>query len=294
MQKIAPFLWFDSQAEEAAELYMALFPNSKIGNISRYGEDGGGQPGKVITLAFELDGMEFMALNGGPLFSFTPAVSFFVTCESRPEIDRIWNRLSEGGTVRMELQKYPFSDCFGWTADRFGVNWQLNLSAGKRKISPFLLFVGDQHGRVEEAIAEYVSVFENSKSLRVERYGAGEGEREGAVKHALFELDGVQFMAMESGREHAFGFNEAISFFVNCTGQDEVDGLWAKLSAGGEPGQCGWLKDRFGVSWQIVPTILGELLQDKDPAKAGRVMSAMLQMKKIDIADLKRAYEGKA
>ena len=155
MQKITPFLWFNDQAEEAMNFYTAIFKNSKIGSVSRYGEGGPGQPGSVMTATFELDGQEFMALNGGPLFTFT----------------------------------------------------------------------------------------------------------------------------------------EAISLFVNCETQAEVDELWEKLTEGGEEVQCGWLKDKYGLSWQIVPSVLGELLNDPDAEKAGRVMNAMLQMKKIDIAGLRSAYE---
>ena len=155
MQKITPFLWFNDQAEEAMNFYTSIFKNSKIGSISRYGEGGPGQPGSVMTANFELDGQEFMVLNGGPLFTFT----------------------------------------------------------------------------------------------------------------------------------------EAISFFVNCETQAEVDELWTKLTEGGEESQCGWLKDKYGLSWQIVPSVLGELLNDPDAEKAGRVMNAMLQMKKIDIAGLRAAYE---
>ena len=155
MPKITPFLWFNDQAEEAMNFYTAIFKNSKIGSVSRYGEGGPGQPGSVMTATFELDGQEFMVLNGGPLFTFT----------------------------------------------------------------------------------------------------------------------------------------EAISFFVNCETQAEVDELWEKLTEGGEESQCGWLKDKYGLSWQIVPSALGELLNDPDAEKAGRVMNAMLQMKKIDVAGLRAAYE---
>ena len=156
MQKITPFLWFDDQAEEAANFYVSLFDNSKIVNISRYGEEGPGVPGKVMIVTFQLEGQEFIALNGGPQFKF----------------------------------------------------------------------------------------------------------------------------------------NEAISLSVDCKSQEEVDRLWEKLSDGGEEGQCGWLKDRYGLSWQINPAVLGEMLSDPDPEKSQRVMRAMLQMKKIDIDELRRAYVG--
>jgi predicted 3-demethylubiquinone-9 3-methyltransferase (glyoxalase superfamily) len=172
------------------------------------------------------------------------------------------------------------------------------VSLGKKEdvgqfITPSLLFVGKQHGRAEEALRLYTSIFKNSDVVGIMRYGAGETEPEGTVKHAQFRLNGEVFMAMDSAMAHPFTFNEAVSFAVNCETQEEVDYFWEKLSAGGEKSRCGWLKDKFGVSWQVVPTILNELASDPDPEKADRVMKAMLQMDKLDIAGLKRVYEQK-
>jgi predicted 3-demethylubiquinone-9 3-methyltransferase (glyoxalase superfamily) len=292
MQKITPFLWFDDQAEEAVNFYTSIFKDSKVGTITRMGEEVPGPKGKVMTITFQLAGGEFMALNGGPVFNFTPAVSFFVTCETQEEIDGLFDKLSQGGTVLMELDKYPFSEKFGWVQDRFGVSWQLNLARLKQKIAPFLMFVGEQHGKAQEAINFYTSLYKNSSIIMVAPYGPGQDEPAGTVSHAMFTLNGQQFMAMDSNRAHAFTFTPAISFFVNCETQDEVDKFWEKLSAGGEKGQCGWLQDKYGVSWQIVPTILGQLLSDPDPEKARRVTQAMLQMKKLEIGLLEQAYEG--
>lgn len=155
-----------------------------------------------------------------------------------------------------------------------------------QKITPFLWF----DSNAEEAMNFYVSVFKNSKVMSVSRYGdAGPGPK-GSVMSATFQLEGQQFYALNGGPH--FTFTPAISFFVNCETQEEVDELWEKLSAGGEKSQCGWLKDKFGVSWQVIPSILGRLLQEKDPEKSKRVMNAMLQMKKIDIARLQQAYHG--
>ncbi len=291
MQKITPFLWFDNQAEQAVDFYVDAFKNSKTERVARYGEAGPGPAGSVMSVTFQLEGQEFMALNGGPVFTFSPAISFFVSCKTQEEVDGLWKKLSGGGTVLMELNRYPFSERFGWVVDRFGVSWQLNLAAGKQKVTPFLMFVGEQHGKAEAAMNLYTSLFRNSGIIGIERYGAGGEEPEGTVKHAKFSLDGQEFMAMDSGREHPFGFTPAISFFVNCKTQEEVDSLWEKLSEGGEEQQCGWLRDRYGVSWQLVPTVLGEMLQDKDAEKSKRVMEAMLQMVKLDISGLKRAYE---
>ena len=157
-----------------------------------------------------------------------------------------------------------------------------------QKITPFLWF----DGKAEEAMNFYVSVFKNSKVGRVTRYGeAGPGPK-GTVMSATFNLDRHEFFALNGGPHYVF--TPAISFFVNCETQQEVDELWEKLSEGGEKGRCGWLKDKYGVTWQVIPSVLGELLHDKDPAKSGRVMKAMMQMGKIDIAGLRRAYDNAA
>jgi predicted 3-demethylubiquinone-9 3-methyltransferase (glyoxalase superfamily) len=158
-----------------------------------------------------------------------------------------------------------------------------------QKIVPFLWF-DDQ---AEEAMKFYTSIFKNSKIGGVTRMGDEVPGPKGKVVSATFQLAGQEFMALNGGPVEGFKFNGAISLFVNCETQAEVDELWEKLSAGGEEGQCGWLKDKFGVSWQIVPTVLGELLGDKDPEKAQRVTHAMLQMKKLDIEVLKQAYNQK-
>ena len=155
-----------------------------------------------------------------------------------------------------------------------------------QKITPFLWF----DGQAEEAMNFYVSIFKNSKIINVTRYGdAGPGPK-GTVMSATFELEGQKFMALNGGP--LFQFSPAISFFVNCETQKEVDELWEKLSVNGEKLRCGWLKDKFGVSWQIIPSVLGQLLADKDPEKSKRVMQAMLKMDKIEIDALKRAYAG--
>ena len=294
MQKTTPFLWFDDNAEEAVNFYIALFGNSQTVTVTRYGDAGPGPKGSAMTVKFELEGQELTALNGGPHFKFTPAVSFYVACEASQEVDKLWEKLSEGGTVLMPLDKYPFSDKYGWVADKFGLSWQLNLASFAQKITPCLMFVREQNGKAEEAMNYYVSIFENSSVDRVERYVAGERNVEGAVKHGVVSLAGQKLIAMDGGNEHSFTFNEAVSLVVNCKSQEEVDEFWEKLSAGGQKSQCGWLKDKYGLSWQIVPTALFELYQDKDPEKSRRVMEAMLQMSKLDIATLKQAYEGQS
>jgi predicted 3-demethylubiquinone-9 3-methyltransferase (glyoxalase superfamily) len=292
MQKITPFLWFDHQAEQAMNFYTSVFKNARVGQIMRYGEAGPGPAGSVLTASFELDGLQITALNGGPHFNFTPAISFFVNCQTEAELDRLWESLSAGGSTLMPLQQYPFSRKFGWLADQYGVSWQLTLGGREQKINPFLLFVGEQHGKVEEAMHFYTSLFEDSGIIDLVRFGPDQGEPEGSVMQGVFRLAGQEFRAMESSLEHAFTFNEAVSFQVDCRSQEEVDFFWQKLGEGGDPDaqQCGWLKDRYGVSWQIVPYRLIELMSDPDPEKARRVTEAMLQMKKIEIPSLEQAY----
>jgi predicted 3-demethylubiquinone-9 3-methyltransferase (glyoxalase superfamily) len=155
-----------------------------------------------------------------------------------------------------------------------------------QKITPFLWF----NGQAEEAVNFYVSIFKNSKAGSIQRYGDGGPGPKGTVMSATFQLEGQDFYALNGGPQ--FSFTPAISFFVNCETQQEVDELWEKLSQGGEKGRCGWLKDKFGLSWQIIPSTLGKLLQGKDPEKSKRAMQAMMKMDKIDIAGLQKAYDG--
>jgi predicted 3-demethylubiquinone-9 3-methyltransferase (glyoxalase superfamily) len=290
--KISPFLWFDNQAEEAVNFYTSIFNNARITNVMRYGEAGPGPVGEVMTIGFELEGRPFTALNGGPQFSFTPAISFVVTLESVDDVDRLWEQLSNGGNVILAIDEYPFSERYGWIEDRFGVSWQIMVNRESQPaITPSFLFVGDNFGRAEEAITYYTSVFENSELVDLDRFGPDQPQPEGAVAFSVFLLHGVPFHAMESNLEHDFTFTPALSLVIHCQTQDEVDYYWEQLSEGGRQDVCGWLQDRYGVSWQVVPTILDELLQDEDEERAQRVMKAMLGMKKLEIAGLQQAYE---
>lgn len=309
MQKIIPNLWFDKEAEEAAAFYVAAFKEGSVGTVTRYGKSGAevsGQPeGSVLTVDFSIHGYRFVALNGGPLFSFTPAISFMVNFDpsrdpqAREHLDELWQTLSEGGQALMPLQEYPFSKRYGWIQDKYGVTWQLMLTdpAGEERpfIIPSLLFTGDVYGKAEEAIDTYVTLFEDAKAGTMARYPAGlEHDREGTVMFADFMLAGQWFAAMDSGYAHAFTFTEAISLMVSCETQEEIDRFWQTLSAVPKAEQCGWLKDAYGVSWQIIPASLDALMADPDPAKAERAMQALFKMKKIDIAALEEAAEGKS
>ncbi len=294
MQKILPCLWFDTQAEEAANFYTSLFDESKITNTNYYGEAGPRPAGTVLTVNFSLAGQEFMALNGGPEYKFTPAISFFVNCATEAELDRLFEKLSQGGRIYMELGAYPFSKKFAWVGDRFGLTWQLNLAPRPQKIDPFLMYVGEQHGKALEATEFYASLFEEARILADERLPAEAESPESTARRVTLVLAGQEFMALDGGRAHPFTFSPALSLYVSCDTQAEVDRLWDRLTLGGKQIQCGWLEDRFGVTWQIVPAILEKLLQDPDAEKANRVMLAMLKMVKLDIAALQQAYEASA
>jgi predicted 3-demethylubiquinone-9 3-methyltransferase (glyoxalase superfamily) len=164
----------------------------------------------------------------------------------------------------------------------------------KQRIIPTLMFVGKQCGKAEEAINFYASVFGSARVGDILRYSKGEEpDKGGTVKHAAFVLEGQEFAAMDSARGHNFAFNEAISFIVHCETQKEIDYYWGKLSADPKAEQCGWLKDKYGFSWQIVPNLMDEMLKDNDKKKIARVTEAFLQMKKFDIAKLKKAYESR-
>ena len=302
LQKITPFLWFDNQAEEAVNFYTLIFKNSKIKVVTRYSKESakasGNKEGTVMTISFQIEGQEFTAINGGPVFQINPSISFFVNCDTAEEVDCLWSKLSVDGEVLMALDKYPFSEKYGWVKDRFGVSWQLILMGQKQIITPCLLFTGDQFKKAEEAINFYISVFRNpnlpaesSGIVQLSYYPAGMPD-EGAIMHAKFSLNEQEFVAMDSGMNHKFNFNPAVSLVVNCKNQEELDYYWDKLSEGGFEGaqQCGWLADKYGVSWQIVPAVLGELLSGSDPARSGRVMQALLQMKKLDIKTLQKAF----
>ena len=301
-QKIVPSLWYDRQAEEAARLYVSIFGDSRVCDVVRAGKAGfethGLPEGTVMTVDFEVEGFRFTAINGGPLFQFNPSISFLVPRRTREEVDALWEKLSAGGSVLMDLDSYPFSERFGWTRDRYGLSWQV-MAVGNRafrqKIVPMLLFVGEQCGNAEAAIRLYTGIFGDSRVGDIDRYGPGEEpERKGTIRHADFSLEGQPFAAMDSALDHRFGFNEAVSFMVPCATQEEIDCYWGKLTAdGGQESMCGWLKDRFGVSWQVTPTVLQEMLRDPDATKVARVTEAFLKMRKFDIAGLRKAFEGR-
>lgn len=294
-QKIIPHLWFDKEAKEAADFYVSTFRNgSKVKDTTVIRNTPSGDCDFII---FDLLGLEFMAISAGPLFKFNPSISFLISCKTKEEVDELYERLSKEGKTLMALDSYPFSERYAWIQDKYGVSWQIILITGteiRQSIVPTLMFTNNVCGKAEEAINFYTSIFHDSKIKDIMRYSKGqEPELEGKIAHASFVLENQEFAVMESAREHGFTFNEAISLLVNCDSQEEIDYYWEKLSADPDAEQCGWMKDKYGVSWQINPGIVREMLKDKDPQKVSRVTETFLKMKKFDIRKLKNVYEGK-
>ena len=275
---IFPCLWFNNNAKEAATFYTKAFIETTITSDT------------PMVVMLQSSGQQLMCLNGGPHFTVNSSISFYVVMDTEVEVIASWEQLCDNGKVLMPLDKYPWSERYGWVQDRFGVSWQLSMGKLEdvgQKITPSLMFTGNNKGKAEQAIEFYTSIFDNSSVVGIMRYEPGEPDVTGFIKHAQFKLNGHVFMAMDSSMAHQFNFNEALSLVVECDTQAEIDYFWNKLTEDGSESQCGWLKDQFGVSWQIVPTVLKKLMSD--PEKAGRVMQAFMKMKKFDIETLMNA-----
>lgn len=274
---IYPCLWFDGHAKAASDFYYSVFPDSKI--ISS----------NPMVVIFELNGKKIMALNGGPEFKINPSISFFVECESMQEVDDIWKRLLEGGKELMPLGKYAWSKHYGWLQDKFGMTWQIMInpeSGGKRSLVPSLLFTSDRFGKAEEAKDFYSSLFKNSRTQMVQYYPKDDANA-GKILFSEFFLNDYPLIAMDGPGVHDYSFNEAVSFVINCDTQKEIDYYWNAITKEGEEGKCGWCKDKYGIWWQVVPSVLGQLMSN--PEKAPKVMYAFMQMKKFDIETLMQA-----
>lgn len=276
--QIYPCLWFDGNAREAAGFYCSVFSGSRVTLDT------------PMVVHFELSGKKFMGLNGGPKFRFTPAISFFVLMETIEATNEVWNKLIEGGSAMMPIDKYPWSERYGWVKDKFGLTWQVsvvNKEGDPQKITPSFLFTNQQFGRAEEAVNCYTSVFDHSATDVLIKYPEGDANA-GKVMYSEFNINHYSLIAMDGPGAHDYSFNEAVSFVVECANQEEIDHYWDKLiSNGGAESRCGWLSDRFGVSWQIIPDNIGQLMSD--PERGQRVMQAVLQMRKLDIEKMMNA-----
>ncbi len=291
MQKITPHFWFNTEAKEATAFYTTLFPDSKVTSVTTITDT---PSGDCDIVTFDLAGQNFMAISAGPYFTLNPSISLFVVFNQESEIEEVWNKLSDGGKILMPYDTYPWAQKYGWLQDKYGLSWQLSMSGPhklEQKITPMFMFTQAQAGKAKEAIEVYTNIFPNSKIEMLVPYEKGEGDTEGFLKHARFILAGQNFMAMDSSGKHEFIFNEAVSMVVTCDTQEEIDRYWEKLSAVPEAEQCGWLKDQFGVSWQIVPTVLREMMTKGTSEQRGRVTQAFLKMKKFNIKTLEEAFQ---
>lgn len=297
-QKIVPSLWFDGNAKEAVDFYASAFPDGKVLSTSYYpntSEEGLADfqqnlAGQVLTVEFELGGYRFTAINAGSEFKFNPSISFMLNFDpsqddqAREHLDELWNKLIDGGEALMPLDKYPYSERYGWVKDKFGLTWQLMLTSPEGEPRPFiissLMFTNDNNGRAEEAINYYLSVFKDAQLGALARYPEDNDTLKAeSVMFADFQLAGQWFAAMDSGSVHDFTFNEAVSLQVFCKDQAEIDYFYEKLSTVPEAEVCGWCKDKYGVSWQVVPENVAELLK-----KPG-AFANMMKMKKLVIED---------
>ena len=296
MQKIVPNFWFDHNAEEAVDFYLSVFTDSKINATLHYPkteEEGLADfqkdlAGKVLTIDFEISGYSFTAINADTTFKPTPSISFFYTCDTKEEIDTLWEKLVDGGKSLMELGEYPFSKYYGWVRDKFGYSWQLmlnNPTGDKRpKIVPSLMFTQARDGQAEGAMKFYASVFKESEiSKNLNYYPSDMPGREGKISYADFRLFDQWLAVMDGGNDHDFSFTPAISLMVKCKDQEEIDYYWEKLSANPEFEQCGWLEDKYGINWQIAPENIDELIRLPGAYKR------MMGMKKLDISGLTEA-----
>jgi predicted 3-demethylubiquinone-9 3-methyltransferase (glyoxalase superfamily) len=271
---IHPCLWFNGQAKEAATFYCSIFSNANI------------TADTPMVVNWEIEGKPIMGLNGGPMFKINPSISLFVVRKEKSEVDRIYDRLIDGGEALMPIDKYDWSERYGWVKDKFDMTWQVMLGE-ENSICPSLIFTAAQFGRAEEAMEFWTSLFENS-SVGMKAPFPAETPYAGKLMFAEFTLDNYKLTAMDGPGEHHYTFNEAVSLVVECEHQAEIDHFWnAMTTNGGEESMCGWLKDKFAVSWQIIPKTLGKLMSD--PERGGRVMQALMKMKKLDIEALENA-----
>lgn len=293
-RKLHTHIWFDTQAVEAAKFYTTVFKDAEIEFINKIT---GTPSGDCDIVGLRIADAMFQFISAGPIFSPNPSISFTIACDSEEEAQQLWNQLSEGGKALMDFGDYPFATKYGWCEDKYGVSWQVSYMEGQpaqQKITPGFLFVGENAGKAHEAMKFYTSIFPASGIDFESTYGEGaEPNKPEYLNFGSFHLVHQGFTAMDSALNHEFTFTEGISIMVYCKDQEEIDKYWEALSAVPEAEQCGWLKDKYGVSWQIVPIQMDQMMQSTDDAAKQRVTEAFLQMKKFNIADLQRAFEGK-
>lgn len=272
-----PCIWCNNNAREMADYYCGIFPETNISDENS------------VVVMLQVFGQKLMLLNGGDMFKPNPSISLMFLTMSEKEVEEIWNKLILEGESMMPLDAYPFSPKYGWVQDKYGVSWQLYTARDEshiiQKLVPTLMFTGPQNGKAMEAAHFYTSLFPNSEMRGVMYYNAESGEPETAVQHGEFIIDNYLLMMMDSSLAHNFNFSEGMSLLVECNNQEEIDKYWNMLTSnGGEESMCGWLKDRFGISWQIVPARLDEWIKISP-----KVMDEVFKMRKLDIQRLKDA-----
>lgn len=293
MQKIVPHLWYDTEAAEATKWYVSLFENSGITARTTIQDT---PSGDAELLDFHLANLTFSAISAGPYFKFNPSVSLMIACNTFDEVDYLHENLSVGGTVLMPLGEYPFSKRYVWLEDKYGLGWQLMFVENREnqpRIRPCLLFSGEACGKASQAIEFYTSVFEESSKGVVNKYATGEAmDSRAKINYAELKIRGLDMVLMDHGFGADFTFNEAFSLMVPCDTQEEIDYFWDRLSFVPEAEQCGWLKDQFGFSWQIVPSNMDEVMMNGTKEESMRVTEAFLKMKKFDLQALEKARLG--
>ncbi|MBE9597820.1 VOC family protein [Pedobacter sp. MC2016-24] len=278
-KSIYPCLTLKGKAAEASDFYIQTFGEGKVVQTSAF------------VVQIELSGQKLMLLNDGPTAAPNATISFMVICETEAETEKYWSELIKEGKAFMALDTYPWSSKYGWVEDKYGVSWQLYTGSKidtPQKFCPTLMFTGTNAGKAEAALRHYTALFPESNIQGVMKYNEGEGDSTDFVKHAQFSIHNFVMMAMDSSAEHRASFNDSISFVVECKSQQEIDQYWDDLTGnGGKEVACGWLTDQYGISWQIIPALLGKLMSD--PIRGQRVMTALMKMKKLIIADLENA-----
>lgn len=294
MQKIVPNLWFDHTAAEAAAFYAAVFPDARVTDTQFYPTEGlpdfqAEYAGKELMVTFEIGDCSFIAINAGPEFPVNPSISFLLNFDPSVDpaavehLDALWAALVEGGKALMPLGEYAHSKHYGWVQDRYGISWQLMLTNPDGEPRPFvtpsLLFGDGVQNRAAEAASYYTGLVPGARVGSDFRYAEQTGPAApGAVMFTDIELFGQWFALTDSAVEQDYSFTCGVSLMIQCDDQAELDRFWAALSAVPEAEQCGWCADRFGVSWQVVPTNLGELMSKPD------AYEKLMGMKKIEVA----------
>ncbi len=289
--KIIPHLWYTDQAGEAAEYYTSLIENGKI-NWRYTIKDT--PSGNAELLEFTLANLTFGAISGGDYFRLNESISLMLKCCTKEEVHRLYRALIEGGRELMPLGAYDFSEQYVWLADRYGLNWQIMLDTEqktKHHIDLCLLFDLEQNGKANEALQEYQSIFKGAEPGKLSFYDGTQPEKRAKVNYGELQLPEFKLIAMDHGYGGNVTFNEAFSLMVLCSTDAEIEEYWNRLSHVKEAERCGWLKDRYGVSWQIVPDILMKLYNSSSEEKLAKVNREIMKMKKLAYADLQALIE---